>query len=391
MKEELKNIRLHDEEEETLTWEEKYQRLEKLVETLLKQEKKIFGRVKAGPHIRQSPLGSIPFYRVSVGGDDLMYDLNPLMTDIAVDQIEIGSEVVCLANSIISVSPKELQLKPEPPQFHAVTWADIGGLEKQIAEIRDSIETPLKHKKLATELGLNPISGILLFGPPGTGKTLIAKAIASELLKGTNPDARSFVYLKGGEILSKYVGEAERRIKQTFDACREYMQETNNPAIIFLDEADAVLRKRGSGISSDVGKTIVPTFLAEMDGMHINNPIVILSTNTPKALDPAVIREGRVDLKIPIRRPNRKEFETIMNIHLKKVKVHDSVSELAMVAAEAVFENERIRTNVNGGLAQVLTKKALVATLKRVTNGGSKKMGILMEDLDLAIKEVTNE
>ncbi|KAA0976606.1 proteasome ATPase [Paeniglutamicibacter gangotriensis] len=192
-----------------------------------------------------------------------------------------------------------------------ISYADIGGLSDQIEAIRDAVELPFLHPDLYREHGLTAPKGILLYGPPGCGKTLIAKAVAHSLAERTherNGDtgtAKSyFLNIKGPELLDKYVGETERHIRLIFARAREKAA-GGNPVVVFFDEMDSLFRTRGTGISSDVETTIVPQLLAEIDGVErLDNVIVIGASNREDMIDPAILRPGRLDVKIKIRRPD---------------------------------------------------------------------------------------
>jgi proteasome-associated ATPase len=186
-----------------------------------------------------------------------------------------------------------------------VSYEDIGGLGEQIEQIRDSIELPFLHPGLYREHGLKAPKGILLYGPPGTGKTLIAKAVASSLAARSTEEARSyFLNIKGPELLNKYVGETERHIRTIFARAREKASD-GYPVVVFFDEMESLFRTRGSGISSDVETTIVPQLLAEIDGVErLDNVIVIGASNREDMLDPAILRPGRLDVKIHVSRPD---------------------------------------------------------------------------------------
>ena len=201
---------------------------------------------------------------------------------------------------------EELVLEEVPD----VTYADVGGLDDQIELIKDAVELPYLYADLFAEHELQPPKGILLYGPPGCGKTLIAKAVANSLAKRVaektgNDSIRSyFLNIKGPELLNKYVGETERQIRLVFQRAREKSEE-GVPVIVFFDEMDSLFRTRGTGISSDMESTIVPQLLAEIDGVErLTNVIVIGASNREDLIDPAILRPGRLDVKIKIERPD---------------------------------------------------------------------------------------
>ena len=213
---------------------------------------------------------------------------------------------------------EELVLEEVPD----VDYEDIGGLGGQIEAIRDAVELPFLHKELFLEHQLRPPKGILLYGPPGCGKTLIAKAVANSLAKKVaqvtgKPEGRSyFLNIKGPELLNKYVGETERQIRLIFQRAREKASE-GVPVIVFFDEMDSIFRTRGSGVSSDVETTIVPQLLSEIDGVEgLENVIVIGASNREDMIDPAILRPGRLDVKIKIERPDAEAARDIFSKYL---------------------------------------------------------------------------
>ncbi|QQG45602.1 MAG: proteasome ATPase [Candidatus Sungiibacteriota bacterium] len=213
----------------------------------------------------------------------------------------------------------ELLLEEVP----GVTYEKIGGLGTQISKIRDAIELPYLYPDLFRRLEMELSKGIMLYGPPGCGKTLIAKAVANGLASRlANKLGKSikgyFINIKGPEILNKYVGETERKIREIFQRAKEKASE-DHPVIIFLDEAESVLRTRGRGISSDIETTIVPQFLVMLDGIEtLANVIIILASNRHDLIDPAVLRPGRVDIKIRIDRPDQDGAKEIFSIYVTK-------------------------------------------------------------------------
>jgi proteasome-associated ATPase len=203
-----------------------------------------------------------------------------------------------------------------------VSYLDIGGLSRQIEQIRDAVELPFLHPDLYREHGLKAPKGILLYGPPGCGKTLIAKAVANSLAaraaeRAGKTDMKSyFLNIKGPELLDKYVGETERHIRLIFARAREKASE-GSPVVVFFDEMDSLFRTRGTGISSDVETTIVPQLLSEIDGVErLDNVIVIGASNREDMIDPAILRPGRLDVKVKIQRPDAEAAADIFNKYI---------------------------------------------------------------------------
>jgi len=234
------------------------------------------------------------------------------------DSLLLDSKSGFVYEKIPKSEVEELVLEEVPD----VNYEDIGGLGAQIEQIRDAVELPFLHKDLYAEHQLKAPKGILLYGPPGCGKTLIAKAVANSLAKKVtektgNIDGKSyFLNIKGPELLNKYVGETERHIRLIFQRARDKASE-GTPVIVFFDEMDSLFKTRGSGVSSDVENTIVPQLLSEIDGVEgLENVIVIGASNREDMIDPAILRPGRLDVKIKIQRPNAKGAAEILSKYL---------------------------------------------------------------------------
>ncbi len=249
-----------------------------------------------------------------------------------------------LVNVALERLPKEEVEELVLEEIPDVSYEDIGGLETQIEAIRDAVELPFLYSELFKEHQLEPPKGVLLYGPPGCGKTLIAKAVAKSLAdkvreRTGRPDVHSyFLNIKGPELLNKYVGETERQIRQIFQRAKERSEE-GLPVIVFFDEMDSIFRTRGSGISSDVESTIVPQLLSELDGVEtLKNVIVIGASNREDLIDPAILRPGRLDVKIKIERPSAAQASDIMSKYLTgAVPIHpEEVGRAGGNAAAAV-------------------------------------------------------
>jgi proteasome-associated ATPase len=318
---------------------------------------------------------------------------------------------------------EELVLEEVPD----ISYADVGGLDAQIEDITDAVELPYVHRALFKDYELPAPKGILLYGPPGCGKTMIAKAVANSLatkvaaLAG-NTNVRSyFLNIKGPELLNKYVGETERQIRLVFQRAREKAEE-GVPVIIFFDEMDSLFRTRGTGISSDMESTIVPQLLAEIDGVEsLRDVIVIGATNREDLIDPAILRPGRLDVKIKIDRPNAEAAAQIFDRYLhdrlpldpSEVQEHGggdphkATSAMIETTVEAMYrtddENRFLEVTYQGGDKEILyfkdfasgamieniVRRAKKLAVKREISGGTR--GLKTEDLVSSIRQEFRE
>jgi proteasome-associated ATPase len=291
-----------------------------------------------------------------------------------------------------------------------ITYADIGGLSAQIEQIRDAIELPVLYAEHFAAHKLSPPKGVLLYGPPGCGKTLIAKAVANALAQqlaeqtGT-PRSAYFLNVKGPELLNKYVGETERKIREIFARAKEKAS-AGAPVVVFFDEMDSLFRTRGSGISSDVESTIVPQFLAELDGVEgLRNVIVIGASNRQDLIDPAVLRPGRFDVKIRIERPGKEAAREIFSKYCTAdlpwgaaegpaAAIEAAVTEmfaadeahrfLEVTYASGEKETLYFKDFVSGALIESVCTRAKKTAVKRLIATGVK--GLTAADLVEAVK-----
>lgn len=287
--------------------------------------------------------------------------------------------------------------------FEPLEWDGIGGQEEAKRALQMAIEAPVKHADVLKKYGKKPTKGILLYGPPGCGKTLLARAAATAQaqLHGKGGLSTGYIYVKGPEMLSKWVGQTEQNIREVFEKSRAHHKAHGYPAVLFIDEADALLPKRGSRRSSDVDATIVPQFLAEMDGLDATGaPLVLLATNRPDTLDPAVVREGRIDKKVKVVRPARNDAKAIVKIYLKSKPIEGHVGEMVEHAVDAFYSEEHVFYNVhlttgevkkftlanlvNGAMLAQLVENSAEEALRRELEGKPSK-GISKSDMHAAV------
>lgn len=308
-----------------------------------------------------------------------------------------------------------------------IPWDRVGGQEEAIRIIRDTIEKPLLYPELYKKFGKKQLKGILLYGPPGCGKTLIAKATAYNLTRSyrekTGRDVREcFMLINGPQLLNMWLGETERMVREIFAAARERAQE-GNLVFIFIDEADALLRVRSSGRHLNIANTVVPQFAAEMDGLvELENVVVMLTSNRPDYIDPALLRPERIDRKVKVSRPDRRASADIFRIYLRKgvpldpewIKRHDGIWEKAREAlvqeatdylfrrsADTAFLEVHLRSGrretlywsdlVSGALIMSAVERAKEYAIQRCIDRGTDEEGIGPDDLFEAIRQEYKE
>lgn len=358
--------------------------------------------------------------------EERVVSIAPSLSDVklrAGDNLRMDSRSGLLLERLPRPDVEQLVLEEVPD----ITYQDVGGLDEQIEQIADAVELPFLHADLYAEHDLPAPKGILLYGPPGCGKTLIAKAVANSLAKKVaqvsgDDTARSyFLNIKGPELLNKYVGETERQIRLVFQRAREKSEE-GWPVIVFFDEMDSMFRTRGTGISSDMESTIVPQLLAEIDGVEtLRNVIVIGASNREDLIDPAILRPGRLDVKIKIERPDAQAaaqiFARYLNAELPLSEdlveqagggdrdraiaalIEDTVAEmyrtdeanrfLEVTYANGDKEVMYFKDFASGAMIENIVRRAKKLAIKRVIAGGSR--GLRSEDLIASIHQEYKE
>ncbi len=372
--------------------------------------------------IRKSPVqspGDVAHVRQIIDGTFSEVDCNSatrvVFNGAFRKKLEKGDRIILDATGMVIV--KNLGKMDEQFIFSAetkVSWDDIGGLEEAKRELIEAVELPGKYPEIFAYYHKRPVKGILFYGPPRCGKTMLAKAAATALARQNGQAgaaSSAFTYIKGPAILSKFVSVAELQIQRVFERARKHKEKYGYPAIIFIDEADAILRKRGTGVSSDVENTIVPMFLAEMDGLEESGALVILATNRADVLDPAVTGDGRVDRKIKISRPDADAATEIFRLNLKGVPLNNGYNpaQLAALCTQEMFSRRRVlyrirvRTAkepidftlghvINGGMiANVVDQATSIAVRRDLAKRKPKPDGLTKEDLLAAVDQIERQ
>lgn len=343
------------------------------------------------------------------------------------EKLSVGDHLLYEARSgyVLEKLPKSEMEELVIEEVPDASYDQIGGLEQQLELVRDAVELPFLYPDLYAEHQLSPPKGILLYGPPGCGKTLIAKAVANSIAKKLGHtkgnDIRSyFLHVKGPELLNKYVGESERQIREVFTKAKEKASH-GHPVIVFFDEMDALFRTRGTGISSDIESTIVPQFLSEIDGVEsLRDVIVIGASNRQDLIDPAVLRPGRLDVKIKIPRPDKQGAKEILAKYLtsdlplaqSELEQHEKdraklVTKFIDITTEAMYalseENRFLEVTyangeketfyfkdfASGALIEGVVSRAKKTAIKRAI--ATKEKGLKSDDLLKAIREEFKE
>jgi proteasome-associated ATPase len=361
--------------------------------------------VDPSPLVRYGSTGTVTAVidkRIQITTSDSMSGL--ITTDFSAVAVEVGDRVLLNHSNTVVMAKLPKQSRNAVPLELNVTWEDVGGLQNAKMALREALETPFQFPELFTAFQRKQCKGILLHGRPGNGKTLLGRAAATSLAKthakaGTNS---GFIYVKGPEILSKWVGESEEAIRMFFHQAQKHYADHKYPAIIFFDEADALFPRRGMHTASGMQHTIVPQMISEMDGLLESHAIVILATNRADILDPALVRPERIDRRIYIEPPNCDTTPEIFQIHMRGLPLAEK--DLIPRASTKCFQQEyplyeirpKLQQSVNiftlsdllsGAFISDIVKKASSNAIRRNIETKAKKVdGIRWADVDEAFE-----
>lgn len=326
--------------------------------------------------------------------------------------LEVG-EAVVVDESGRFIIGRAAEKEPEMAldEDTGISWDDIGGLTDAKEAIREAIEYPILFADLYRGYSKQPCKGVLLYGPPGNGKTLLGRAAATALRAAHGGSAPGgFIYVKGPQVLDKFVGNTEAAVRGLFDQARKYKLESGHPAVLFIDEADALLGKREGRAFMGMEATVVPTFLAEMDGIQESGAFVMLSTNRAEMLDAAVVRDGRIDRKIEVGRPDQVSARSILHLAMRGRPIHKSETLDAVIDATVarVFDEQSVvkrigliedkplnllvRDVISGAVLAGIANRATERAIRRDRAAGAKApTGVTTEDMLVSVLDAAKE
>ena len=332
--------------------------------------------------------------------------------DLETETLKVGDEVILDPNQrvILARLPKRTSGVVIEDDLAQIDWSKVGGQSKVIEEVRKVIEYPILHKDILKTMEYQLPKGFLFYGPPGCGKTLIGRAILSDIIrqlkeKESNQDLEGrFIHVKGPEILNMWLGESERKVREIFKKARDYKEKGQVP-FIFIDEAESILGTRQAMRGNNISNTLVPMFCAEMDGIQsLRDAVVILATNRPDLIDPAILRPGRIDRKIKVGRPNREDCNAILKVYLKPnlPREHENLDQMTQPFLDALFKKSSrqevlvltLRTGklknlywkdfISGAIIEGIVKRTKEKAIERAIDG--KELKILSKDLTECLK-----
>ena len=332
--------------------------------------------------------------------------------DLETETLKVGDEVILDPNQrvILARLPKRTSGVVIEDDLAQIDWSKVGGQSKVIEEVRKVIEYPILHKDILKTMEYQLPKGFLFYGPPGCGKTLIGRAILSDIIrqlkeKESNQDLEGrFIHVKGPEILNMWLGESERKVREIFKKARDYKEKGQVP-FIFIDEAESILGTRQAMRGNNISNTLVPMFCAEMDGIQsLRDAVVILATNRPDLIDPAILRPGRIDRKIKVGRPNREDCNAILRVYLKPnlPREHENLDQMTQPFLDALFRKSprqevlvlTLRTGklknlywkdfISGAIIEGIVKRTKEKAIERAIDG--KELKILSKDLTECLK-----
>jgi len=327
--------------------------------------------------------------------------------DLETETLKVGDEVILDPNQrvILARLPKRKSGVVVEDDLAQIDWSKVGGQSKVIEEVRKVIEYPVLHEDILKTMEYQLPKGFLFYGPPGCGKTLIGRAILSDIIrqlkeKESNQDLEGrFIHVKGPEILNMWLGESERKVREIFKKARDYKEKGQVP-FIFIDEAESILGTRQAMRGNNISNTLVPMFCAEMDGIQsLREAVVILATNRPDLIDPAILRPGRIDRKIKVGRPNREDCNAILRVYLKPnlPREHENLDQMTQPFLDALFRKSSrqevlvltLRTGklknlywkdfISGAIIEGIVKRTKEKAIERAIDG--KELKILSKDL----------